>query len=203
MTSSAQAELLEDEEDLRRMTDTIAQRIIILNPNGKAIYANRVALDYTGLTLDEVRADNFRERVFHPEDIERLRKESQKGLSGSVPFENEQRARGKDGKYRWFLIRYNPSIDDAGNVTRWYATGTDIEHRKQAEDKPRQDEHELRQLIDCLPQHTVVLDKDGTLLQANKTLLDYTGLTLEPSPRDGCRLLPARDHKHRQHASDK
>ena len=193
MTSSAQAKLLEDEEDLRRMTDAIAQTIIILNPDGKAIYANRVALDYTGLSLDEVRTDNFRDRVFHLEDIERLHKELQKALSGSVPFENEQRARGKDGKYRWFLIRYNPLIDDTGNVTRWYATGTDIEDRKQAEDKLRQDEHELRQLIDCLPQHAVVLDKDGTLLQANKTLLDYMGLTLEQMKASGTRERISRD----------
>jgi formate hydrogenlyase transcriptional activator len=141
MTSSAQAKLLQDEEELRRMIDAIAQTIIVLNPDGKAIYANRVALDYTGLSLDEVRADNFRERVFHPEDVERLRKERQKGLSGRVPFEDEQRARGKDGKYRWFLIQYNPFIDEKGNVTRWYATVTDIEYRKQAEDKLRQDEH--------------------------------------------------------------
>ena len=54
-------------------------------------------------------------------------KSGKKGLSGSVPFENEQRARRKDGKYRWFLIRYNPFIDEKGNVTRWYATGTDAE----------------------------------------------------------------------------
>ena len=118
MTSSAQAKLLQDEEELLRMIDAIAQTIIVLNPDGKAIYANRGALDYTGLSLDEVRADNFRERVFHPEDVERLRKERQKGLSGPVPFENEQRARGKDGKYRWFLIRYNPFIEEKGNVTR-------------------------------------------------------------------------------------
>src|SRR5580704_3515805 len=104
MTSSVQTRLLQDEEELRRMVDAIAQTIIVLNPDGKAIYANRVALDYTGLSLDEVRADNFRERVFHPEDGERLRKEWQKGLSGSIPFDNEQRARGKDGKYRWYLI---------------------------------------------------------------------------------------------------
>jgi len=55
-------------------------------------FANRVALEYTGLSLDEVRADNFRDRVFHPEDVQRLREERHKGLSGSVPFENEQRA---------------------------------------------------------------------------------------------------------------
>jgi len=28
-----------------------------------------VALEYTGLSLDEVSADDFRDRVFHPEDV--------------------------------------------------------------------------------------------------------------------------------------
>ena len=59
--------LLPDEQELRRIIDLIPQTIVVLNPDGKAIYANRVALDYTGLSLDEVRADNFRDRVFHPE----------------------------------------------------------------------------------------------------------------------------------------
>ena len=77
------------------MIDAIAQTIIVLNPDGKANYANRVALDCTGLSLDEVRADNFRERVVHPEDVERLRKEQQKGLSGSVPFETSSGLAGK------------------------------------------------------------------------------------------------------------
>jgi len=186
-------ELLPDEQELRRIIDLIPQTILVLNPDGKAIYANRVALEYTGLSLDEVRADNFRDRVFHPEDVQRLREERQRGLSGSVPFENEQRARGKDGKYRWFLIRYNPLIDERGNVVRWYATGTDIEYRKQAETKLRQEERELRQLIDFLPQHVLVLDKDGTLLQVNKTMLDYKGLTLEEMKGGGTRERINRD----------
>jgi formate hydrogenlyase transcriptional activator len=178
---------------LRRIIELIPQTIVVLNPDGKAIYANRVALEYTGLSLDEVRADNFRDRVFHPEDVQRLREERQKGLSGSVQFENEQRARGKDGKYRWFLIRYSPLIDERGNVIRWYATGTDIECRKQAETKLRQEERELRQLIDFLPQHVLVLDKDGTLLQVNKTMLDYKGFTLEEMKGEGTRERINRD----------
>jgi hypothetical protein len=43
-----------------------------MNPDGKAIYANRVSLEYTGLSLNEARADNFRDRVFHPDDVQRL-----------------------------------------------------------------------------------------------------------------------------------
>ena len=87
-----EAKLLHDERELRRIVDLIPQTIVVLSPDGKAIYANRVALEYTGLSLDEVRTDEFRDRVFHPEDVERLREERQKALSGTAPFENEQRA---------------------------------------------------------------------------------------------------------------
>jgi formate hydrogenlyase transcriptional activator len=128
-----EAKLHQDEQEPRRIIDLIPQTIVVLNPDGKAIYANRVALENTGLSLDEVRADDFRDRVFQPKDVQRLREERRKALAGTAPFENEQRALGKDGKYRWFLIRYNPLLDESGNVIGWYATGTDIEDRKRAE----------------------------------------------------------------------
>src|SRR5467141_4069714 len=51
--------------------------------------------------------------------------------------------------------------------------------QKRAEEKLRQDERELRQLIDFLPQHVLVLDTEGFLLQANQMMLDYSGHTLE------------------------
>jgi formate hydrogenlyase transcriptional activator len=143
----AEAKLRQDEEELRRMTDAIPQTIIVLNPDGKAIHANSVALEYTGLSLDDVRADDFRTRVFHPDDVQMLREEGHEALSGTAPFENEQRALGKDGKYRWFLIRYNPLVDESGKVIRWYATGTDIDDRKRAEDRMRNETVALREEI--------------------------------------------------------
>ncbi len=135
------------ETELREIVDVIPQTIIVLNPDGKAIYANRVALEYTGLSLDVVRADDFRARILHPDDVQRLREERHKALSGAIPFENEQRALGKDGKYRWFLIQYNPLLDEGGKVIRWYATGTDIDDRKRAEDRMRNETVALREEI--------------------------------------------------------
>src|SRR5262249_58122314 len=49
------------------------------------------------------------------------------------PFENEQRVLGKDGRYRWFLVRYNPRLDEQERIDRWYVAGFDIEDRKRAE----------------------------------------------------------------------
>src|SRR5580700_3328005 len=143
----AEAKLRQDEEELRQLIDLLPQTIIVLNPDGKVIYANRVALEYTGLSLDDVRAEDFRTRVFHPDDIQRLREERHEALSGTAPFEKEQRALGKDGKYRWFLIRYNPLLDESGSVIRWYATGTDIDDRKRAEDRMRNETVALREEI--------------------------------------------------------
>src|SRR3989475_587968 len=115
---SALADARKSETELRRMTDAVAQSIVVLNPDGKAISANRVALEYTGLSLEEVQATGFRERVFHPDDIARLHETRLRALSGTMPFENEQRVRRSDGQYRWFLIQYKPVVDDDGHVAR-------------------------------------------------------------------------------------
>jgi len=144
----AEAKVRRDEEELRRITDAIPLSIYVLNPEGRSIHANRVALDYTGLTLDDVTKNDFRERVFHPEDVERLRKSRRDSLASNVPFENEQRALGKDGKYRWFLVLYNPLLDEDGKVVRWYATATDIDDRKRSEDRTRNENLALRDEVD-------------------------------------------------------
>ena len=126
-------ELRQDEEESRRIVDLIPQHIVVLDSAERVIFANRRALEYTGLSLHEVRDGDVRERVFHPEDVERLREQREKGLAGAIPFQNEQRLLGRDGKYRWFLIRYNPLLDENGKAVRWYATATDIDDRKRTE----------------------------------------------------------------------
>jgi formate hydrogenlyase transcriptional activator len=144
----AEAKLRQDEEELRRMTDAIPQTIVVLDRSGAPIYANQATLDYTGLTIEDVLAPGFRERIFHPEDLEKLRDQREAALARGLPFEAEQRALRKDGQYRWFLIRYNPFRTEQGQVIRWYATGTDIDDRVHAEEKIRNENLALREQID-------------------------------------------------------
>jgi formate hydrogenlyase transcriptional activator len=143
-----EAKLREDERELRRITDLIPQTIVVQDPSGSPIYANQATLDYTGLAAEDVIAPDFRKRIFHSDDLERLREERKSALARGVPFEIEQRARRKDGQYRWFLIRYNPFRNDEGQVTRWYATGTDIDDRVRAEERTRNENLALREQID-------------------------------------------------------
>jgi formate hydrogenlyase transcriptional activator len=140
--------LRQDELELRRITDAIDQRIAVHEPDGKIIYANRVMLEYSGLSLEDVMADDFRARLVHPDDLERSQVERQQGLERGIPFELELRALRKDGQHRWFLIRYNPLRDDEGRIIRWYSTGTDIDDRKRDEERTQKENLALREEID-------------------------------------------------------
>jgi formate hydrogenlyase transcriptional activator len=74
--------------------------------------------------------------------------EAQGKFSSGLPHETELRFLRNDGKYRWFLFRWNPIRDDQGRLTRWYVAGTDIEDRKQTEQLLRNENVALREQID-------------------------------------------------------
>jgi formate hydrogenlyase transcriptional activator len=134
------------EAQLRHIVDAIPQMIGVLNPDGTFLYMNQTLLDYTGLTIKEVMATDVSDRAFNPEDLAKFRGEHMESLSR--PFQNEKRILRKDGQCRWLLIHYNPLLDDQGRVICWYATGTDIDDRVQAEERTRNENLALREQID-------------------------------------------------------
>src|SRR6267142_945584 len=174
----ALSKLRQDESELRRMTDAIPQTIVVQDPSGTPLYANQATLDFTGLTADDVIAPKFRERIFHPEDIEKNRNERKAALARGVPFEFEQRALRKDGQYRWFLIRYNPFRNEQGQVIRWYATGTDIDDRVKAEERTRNENQALREQID---RDSMFEDIVGSSEVLRKVLRQVTKVALSDS----------------------
>src|ERR1700723_1153974 len=121
---------------------------MVYNPDGQPVYINRVALEYAGLSIEEVRADSFHDRVVHPADIERLRETRQNALSRGAPFEYELRALKKGGQYCWNLIQYNPQKDGQGRIVRWFATATDIDDRKKNQERLQNENVSLREEID-------------------------------------------------------
>jgi formate hydrogenlyase transcriptional activator len=145
--TTALDEIAKSEAELRTIIDAIPQLIIAIGIDGNFLYGNQAVLEYAGLTKEQLASENSRE-VFHPEDSERLRDQRDAAISRRVPFEYERRVRRRDGQYRWFLVQYKPLLDERGEVIRWYATGTDIDDRKQAEERTRKENVALREQID-------------------------------------------------------
>jgi PAS domain S-box-containing protein len=132
--------LRSSERNLSLTINTIPTFISVSRPDGTVLSVNQAALDYHGITLQDVQKEDFRTRFFHPDDGERLHEERKEALKRPLQFEYETRALGKDGKYRWFLVRCNPLLDDQGRIDRWYATAFDIEDQKRAQEDLRRSE---------------------------------------------------------------
>lgn len=173
------------EQELQQVVDFVPQVIVVLSQDGRLIHANRVAREYTGLTVEQYRTAHAILRLIHPDDREQMRAARESGFRDKEPFEVEARLLGQDRVYRWFLFRYNPLVEQNA-VRRWYGTATEIESRKLEEQRVRdenllweertriaQELHDtlLQTFVSASMQLTVALDLVPQDLEA-KALLD-------------------------------
>jgi formate hydrogenlyase transcriptional activator len=148
--------LRKSETELRQMLDLTPQHVHVLTADARLVYTNEIALKYHGSVLHDWQLrplidwhiDELPITLFHIDDRERVMCELKRTLSNGSPHETEARLLRNDGKYLWFLFRYNPLRDEQGRVVRWYVAGTDIEDRKRAEEKLQQENVTLREEVD-------------------------------------------------------
>jgi PAS domain S-box-containing protein len=143
----AEEKIRQSEMELRQVLDLAPQLVAVVMPDRARLYTNQTTLDYCGCTLEEWRSGD-RLRFFHPDDWERMTSASQSHFPRGLAHEYEARLRRKDGQYRWILFRWRPIRDEQGQVLRWYVVGTDIEDRKQAEQRLQNENVALREEID-------------------------------------------------------
>jgi PAS domain S-box-containing protein len=191
----AEEALRSNERNLSLIINTIPTHIYVLNTEGAVQYVNQAVMDYTGLSMEDVQQEDYRDRVIHPEDFKRVRAPRAAGLRRGAPFSTEQRVLGNDGQYRWFLVRYKPLLDEQGRIDRWYVAAFDIEDRKRAECEREQSqealrnalaeiqksESKLRQVIDAIPALAWCNLPDGPNEFLSKGWHEYTGLSPEES----------------------
>jgi formate hydrogenlyase transcriptional activator len=135
------------EIELQQILDLAPQIIGVLGPRRERLYANRVALAYYGVTLEEWLQRSFGPEV-HPDDFERVKALVDRSVANPAAYELEMRLRRGDGTYRWFLVRYNPLRDAQGQLIRWYLACSDIDDRKRTEDRMRNETIALREDLD-------------------------------------------------------
>jgi PAS domain S-box-containing protein len=135
------------ESQSRALIDAIPQQIWSGPPDGTIDYCNERWRSYMGLGLKELQGHGWKS-MLHPDDRDRVLRAWHKSVVEGTPYEQEERHRGVDGTYRWFLARGVPLRDAEGRVVRWYGTNTDIEDRKHAEEELRRVSGQLLRLQD-------------------------------------------------------
>jgi len=130
---------------------------------------------------DQYITDAEWQALFHPEDRERLVQEHQAGLSNSKTdlFHYEFRTVPRNGKFRWILSHGRFVRDAYGKAVRMIGTHTDITDRKQVEQALRASESRLRAAFGQTYSFLVLLETDGTIIDANRAALEAAGRTRE------------------------
>ena len=140
--------LRDSEAELHHALDSTPQLISVYGPGRERQYANRIALEYLGLSLEAWRGTTERAAFVHPDDRTRELNCFDPARSTGSPYELELRLRKGDGSYRWFLVRSNAVRGDDGQIIRWYVACTDIHDRKVGAERLEQENVALREEVD-------------------------------------------------------
>jgi PAS domain S-box-containing protein len=132
------------ERELKLITEVIPQQVWTALPDGEIDYINQRWQDFTGVTLEQIQNCGW-EGIVHPDDLERVIQAWNKAVETGNDYSVEARWREQKGKYHWFLNRAKPLRNEAGEITQWYGTNTDITQIKALEVQLQQQTEDLIQ----------------------------------------------------------
>ena len=114
----------------------------------------------------------------HPEDRDFVQQTIDRAAEARTGLDYENRLLMQDSSVKHLHVLARLLETSPGNL-EFVGAVTDVTAAKQAEEKIRQSESWLRQLLDLSPQHVTEFGPDGDRLYNNQAALDYYGITLE------------------------
>ncbi len=131
--ATAMAALRESEQRFEAIVNSIDQMIWSTRPDGYHDYFNQRWYEYTGVPEGQTDGHEW-QQLFHPDDRNEAATRWRHSLATGEPYHVEYRLRHRSGVYRWVIGRAQCVRDEAGEITRWYGTCTDIHDLKVAEE---------------------------------------------------------------------
>jgi len=184
----AEESVRHNEQQIRRILDSLFSFVGVMRPDGTLIEANRTALEAAALLPEDVLGKPFEEAYWwsHSPTVQaQLRGAIAQAAQGeTVRYDVEVRV--KDARLITIDFTLAPLFDSAGNVEYLIPSGIDITDRKQAELALKESRAQVqRQLAEIetiyqsAPIGLNVLDRELRFVRINQRLAEMNGFSVE------------------------
>jgi PAS domain S-box-containing protein len=174
-------------EDRLRRSEAYLAAAQRLSHTGSAVYNETEILHWSEeasriFGFDPLQGIPSREAVWqriHPDDVDRVNENIERGVREKRSFANEFRTILPDGTVKYVEATNDPVFSASGELLEIVATGMDVTERKRVDDALRESERSARSAIDGIAGLVSVLASNGEVETANRQLLEYFGRSLE------------------------
>jgi PAS domain S-box-containing protein len=174
----AEEALRESEQMYRTIVDTAPGMLIICDSSGKNVYASANCVNITGYSPEELIGKfNF---WVHEDDRPRMKVVFEEALKNQIGGHNVEFKGVKKDSSVWFGSQsWEPVKDCQGNLIQFVIQVIDITDSKNIEETLKQTEHRFADILNNLPDATLVVDQNGRIIAWNKAMEDLTGVKAE------------------------
>lgn len=184
----AKEALRESEERFRLIANSAPVPMWVTKVDRTRAFANQAYLEFLGVPYEQALAFDWR-TILHPDDADRIVRESAAGEATLKPFVLEGRYRRADGQWRWMRSESQPRWDPTGQHIGFIGVAHDVTVSKEAERELRlvndtleqriaertaqlqANEAQMRAIFETSNQYQGLLDLQGNVLYANATAL--------------------------------
>ncbi len=170
-------DLKASEEKYRLLVDNSLQGLIILNKEGKIVFANQALARMSGYTVEELLAlpPEKVKQLVHPDDRSWVWDHYRNRLAGQgAPEHYEYRGLREDGSTYW--VEIDASLIEYRGQPAVQAAIVDITERKQAEKSLRESEQKFRNIIEQSYDGIALADEQGLIIEWNWGQEQLSGL---------------------------
>jgi len=140
-----EAVLLESELRYQELVESLPVMVWTSLPDGSFDYLSPQWVRYTGRPELEQLGNGWLAQI-HPDDQEVLLANWGEALATGQRYEGELRIRSANDNYCWFETQAVALYDEHGRIRRWFGACTDIQARREAEERLRQAQEQAFQI---------------------------------------------------------
>ncbi|MFC0773375.1 PAS domain S-box protein [Terrimonas alba] len=175
----AEAQIQKQKQDIQDFIDSMSTLSTKLSTDGKILMVNKIALQASGLSMEELLNTNFLEGqwwTFDPEVHSRVSDAFNKACSGTaINYDENIFVFGQVLTINFSLI---PISKTDGSVDYIVAEGRDITAQKKAEEKIKESEEKLSMLFNSMDEGFCIIEM---IFDEQKKPVDYRFLVINPS----------------------